>query len=127
MCSAAADLKVAAELRNMWTHRGVALDDWFFRTSGIARAEVVTMYGRAVAVDFVASVRPSGPFTTGEFQQDGRDRDQGEATSAGWFGGPCASRVTSIEIPYDTAAPNPSLNAINLSGSIPFGSSQKVL
>lgn len=49
--SAARDLKVASELRNLWTHRGTRLDDRFFRLIGQARSESVVLCGRTLQVD----------------------------------------------------------------------------
>lgn len=48
---AARELKVAAELRNLWTHRGTRLDDRFFRLIGTPRAESVVVCGRTLQLD----------------------------------------------------------------------------
>jgi hypothetical protein len=49
--AATRDLKVAAELRNLWTHRGTRLDDRFFRLVGLQRSVPIVLCGRALQVD----------------------------------------------------------------------------
>lgn len=49
--SAAREMKVATELRNLWTHRGERLDDRFFQLAGVARADSLSLCGRAVPID----------------------------------------------------------------------------
>lgn len=49
--AAARDMKVVTELRNLWTHRGIALDDRFFRLIGAPRGDTVTLCGRTLALD----------------------------------------------------------------------------
>lgn len=45
------ELKVAAELRNLWTHRGTRLDERFFRLIGTPRTDSVVVCGRTLPLD----------------------------------------------------------------------------
>lgn len=54
--SAARELKVAAELRNLWTHRGTRLDDRFFRLIGTPRGGSVVLCGRTLGLDEAGGV-----------------------------------------------------------------------